>query len=70
MSALPHTVRVHQALAKCHPLSMDSRQLCAVLDMQPSQVRRALAHCVSADVVRRVRAVGVRKGYGYTLVTE
>ena len=70
MSALPNTVRVHQALAKSHPVPMDSRQLCAVLDMPPSQVSRALARCVNADVVRRVRAAGVRNGYGYMVVTE
>jgi predicted transcriptional regulator len=70
MSTLPNTVRVHQALAKSHPVPMDSRQLCAVLDMQQSQVSRALARCVSSDVVRRVRTLGVRKGYGYTVVKE
>lgn len=70
MSSLPKTVRVHQALAQRFPVPMDSRELRALLGLSPREVASALSQCLKCHVIRRVRAVGIRNGYGYTVVTE
>ena len=70
MSALPNTVRVHQALAKSHPEPIDSGVLSERLALSSRAIQRALQRCTADGTVRQVRCMSARQGYGYTVVTE